>query len=224
MQAPTAIRAAANCFCQLLVSHSDNNVKLIVLDRLQVWFQAATPGALTWSTDRLCFINDASRGLPTSWLCILQFMIRRGSSKPEARLWVARRSCCCGSWLRNWHAVCCKAKVSSPSTASVGSLGTTCIWCLGLKRELCGQELKERQREVMQEVLMDMLRALAAPNMDIRKKVLDIALDLIDQRNIDEVCSMRWAETPWVGLSQAVRCRCRRCSDHHGTEPGNGAW
>ena len=35
-QAPTAIRAAANCYCQLLVSHSDNNVKLIVLDRLQV--------------------------------------------------------------------------------------------------------------------------------------------------------------------------------------------
>jgi coatomer subunit beta len=30
-QAPTAIRAAANCYCQLLVSQSDNNVKLIVL-------------------------------------------------------------------------------------------------------------------------------------------------------------------------------------------------
>ena len=35
-QAPTAVRAAANCFCQMLVSQSDNNVKLIVLDRLQV--------------------------------------------------------------------------------------------------------------------------------------------------------------------------------------------
>ena len=77
---------------------------------------------------------------------------------------------------------------------------------------------------MMQEVLMDMLRALAAPNMDIRKKVLDIALDLIDQRNIDEVCAMRWAETHRVALSKAVQCRCRRCSDHHGTEPGNGAW
>ncbi len=33
--APTAVRAAANCYCQLLVSQSDNNVKLIVLDRLQ---------------------------------------------------------------------------------------------------------------------------------------------------------------------------------------------
>ena len=33
-QSPTAVRAAANCFCQLLVSQSDNNVKLIVLDKL----------------------------------------------------------------------------------------------------------------------------------------------------------------------------------------------
>ncbi|KAI9084490.1 hypothetical protein K1719_033478 [Acacia pycnantha] len=32
--APTAIRAAATTYCQLLLSQSDNNVKLIVLDRL----------------------------------------------------------------------------------------------------------------------------------------------------------------------------------------------
>ena len=39
----------------------------------------------------------------------------------------------------------------------------------------------------MRELLMDVLRALAAPNLDIRKKALDIALDLVDARNIDEV-------------------------------------
>ena len=49
------------------------------------------------------------------------------------------------------------------------------------------QELKERHRHVMQAMLMDVLRALATPNMDIRKKTLDIALDLITQQNIDEV-------------------------------------
>ena len=49
------------------------------------------------------------------------------------------------------------------------------------------QELKERHRSVMQAMLMDVLRALATPNMDIRKKTLDIALDLITQQNIDEV-------------------------------------
>ena len=31
---PTAIRAAANTYCLLLLSQSDNNVKLILLDRL----------------------------------------------------------------------------------------------------------------------------------------------------------------------------------------------
>ncbi|KAF5842052.1 coatomer beta subunit appendage platform-domain-containing protein [Dunaliella salina] len=82
-QAPSAIRAAANCYCQLLVSQSDNNVKLIVLDRLH--------------------------------------------------------------------------------------------------------ELKNKHREVMQDMLMDTLRALSSPNMDIRKKTLDISMDLITSRNIDEV-------------------------------------
>ena len=81
--APTAIRAVANCYCHLLQSQSDNNVKLIVLDRLQ--------------------------------------------------------------------------------------------------------ELKVSHREVMVEMIMDMLRALSSPNLDIRKKTLDIALDLITLRNIDEV-------------------------------------
>jgi len=81
--APTAIRAAANCYCQLLQSQSDNNVKLIVLDRLM--------------------------------------------------------------------------------------------------------ELKTNHREVMQEMVMDVVRALTSPNLDIRRKTLDIALELITPRNIDEV-------------------------------------
>ncbi|KAL2652816.1 hypothetical protein R1flu_020944 [Riccia fluitans] len=81
--APTAIRAAANTYCQLLMSQSDNNVKLIVLDRLQ--------------------------------------------------------------------------------------------------------ELKASHREVMVDLIMDVLRALSSPNLDIRRKTLDIALDLITPRNIDEV-------------------------------------
>ena len=84
-RAPTAIKAAANCYCQLLVSQSDNNVKLIVLDRLA--------------------------------------------------------------------------------------------------------ELKRDHRYVMQEMVMDILRALAAPNLDIRRKTLDVVLDLVTTRNIDEVVS-----------------------------------
>ncbi|OIV89950.1 hypothetical protein TanjilG_24449 [Lupinus angustifolius] len=84
--APTAIRAAATTYCQLLLSQSDNNVKLIVLDRLS--------------------------------------------------------------------------------------------------------ELKSSNREIMVEMVMDVLRALSTPNVDIRRKTIDIALELITLRNIDEVVMM----------------------------------
>jgi coatomer subunit beta len=81
--APTAVRAAANTYCQLLSSQSDNNVKLIILDRLH--------------------------------------------------------------------------------------------------------ELHTSHREVMVDVVMDVLRALASPNVDVRRKVLDLVLDLLTPRNVEEV-------------------------------------
>ncbi|RLN55104.1 hypothetical protein BBJ29_003484 [Phytophthora kernoviae] len=81
--APTAIRAAAKTYCGLLNSQSDNNVKLIVLDRLA--------------------------------------------------------------------------------------------------------DLKKHHTKVLQEILMDIMRALSSPNLDICKKVLEIAMDLVSVRNIDEV-------------------------------------
>lgn len=84
--APTAIRAAADTYCKLLQSQSDNNVKLIVLDRLL--------------------------------------------------------------------------------------------------------ELKTSHKEIMVEMIMDILRALSSPNLDIRRKTLDIALELITPRNVDEVVLM----------------------------------
>ncbi|KAI4325199.1 hypothetical protein MLD38_030617 [Melastoma candidum] len=84
--APTAIRAAASTYCQLLLSQSDNNVKLIVLDRLN--------------------------------------------------------------------------------------------------------ELKTSHREIMVDLVMDVLRALSSPNLDIRRKTLDISLELITPRNVDEVVLM----------------------------------
>ncbi|CAH0480846.1 unnamed protein product [Peronospora belbahrii] len=81
--APTAMRAAAKTYCGLLNSQSDNNVKLIVLDRLA--------------------------------------------------------------------------------------------------------DLKKHHTKVLQEILMDVMRALSSPSLDICKKVLEIAMDLVSVRNIDEV-------------------------------------
>jgi len=47
--------------------------------------------------------------------------------------------------------------------------------------------IKVKYPKVLQELLMDILRALASPNMDIRQKTLDIALDLVSPKNIEEV-------------------------------------
>lgn len=73
-------------------------------------------------------------------------------------------------------------------TAPKEQAGHACMHRTGVPPALgcCLQELKDKHHEVMQELLMDILRALSAPNMDIRKKTLDIALDLINARNIDE--------------------------------------
>ena len=84
--APTAIRAAASAYCALLVSQSDNNVKLILLD------------------------------------------------------------------------------------------------------QLC--ELRRQHLQIIQEFLMEILRALTVPNMDIRRKVLEMTMDMVTSRNVDEVVAV----------------------------------
>jgi coatomer subunit beta len=48
-------------------------------------------------------------------------------------------------------------------------------------------ELKKSSKEVMQEMLMDVMKVLSSPNLEIRSKVLDIVMDLVNPTNIDEV-------------------------------------
>jgi len=48
-------------------------------------------------------------------------------------------------------------------------------------------ELKKHHSKVLQEILMDILRALNSPNIDICKKTLALAIDLVGPRNIEEV-------------------------------------
>jgi coatomer subunit beta len=84
--APTAIRAAAQSYCQLLASQSDNNVKLILLDRIT--------------------------------------------------------------------------------------------------------ELRVSQTPVLQELCMDLLRALSSPNLDIRRKCIDIVMDVLTRRNVEQVVGL----------------------------------
>lgn len=48
-------------------------------------------------------------------------------------------------------------------------------------------EIKRRDAKAVADVLMDLLRALASPNVDICKRTLEIALDLVSSRNIEDV-------------------------------------
>lgn len=48
-------------------------------------------------------------------------------------------------------------------------------------------ELKKHHTKVVQEILMDIMRALSSPNIDICKKTLSLAIDLVGPRNVEEV-------------------------------------
>eukprot|EP01080_Neovahlkampfia_damariscottae_P004160 gene4160-7470_t len=50
-------------------------------------------------------------------------------------------------------------------------------------------DLKNRYPDVMQSILMDLLRALSSPSMQIKKKVLETSLGLVTQKNIDDFIS-----------------------------------
>lgn len=51
-------------------------------------------------------------------------------------------------------------------------------------------ELKKHHSKVLQENLMDIMRALASPNIDICKKTLTLAIDMVGPRNIEEVMQL----------------------------------
>ncbi|GMI04386.1 hypothetical protein TrVE_jg7457 [Triparma verrucosa] len=52
------------------------------------------------------------------------------------------------------------------------------------------EELKKKHSKVLQEVLMDILKAIASPNPDICKKVIDISMPLVNSRNVEEVVTV----------------------------------
>ena len=51
------------------------------------------------------------------------------------------------------------------------------------------EDLKGKHSKILQELLMDVLRALSSPNPDICKKVLEVAMDIITSRNVHDVVS-----------------------------------
>lgn len=66
--------------------------------------------------------------------------------------------------------------------------------------------LKKHHTKVLQEVLMDILRALSSPNVDICRKTLEVAMDLVTPRNIEEVVQVRWCCGPPPRFSSCFFC------------------
>ena len=93
-----------------------------------------------------------------------------------------------------YEAACTLFSLSKSATAVRAAAGTLCkllaqqsdnnIKLIVLDRLL---ELKKSSKEVMQEMLMDVMKVLSSPNLEIRSKVLDIVMDLVNPSNIDEV-------------------------------------
>ena len=68
-------------------------------------------------------------------------------------------------------------------------------------------DLKKNHTKILQELLMDILRALSSPNPDICKKVLDVALDIVNVRNVDEVVNALKREVTKMDDDDAVEAK-----------------
>ncbi|EEF46792.1 Coatomer subunit beta, putative [Ricinus communis] len=92
--APTAIRAAADSYCQLLLSQSDNNVKLIVLDRLNelklldTFYQiraARVCSCALWIIGEYCLsLSEIESGIATIKQCLGELPFYSVSEEGEA--------------------------------------------------------------------------------------------------------------------------------------------
>ncbi len=51
-------------------------------------------------------------------------------------------------------------------------------------------DLQKKHPEVLKTLVMDIIRGLSSPNIDIKKKVLDLVMELVNPSNIDEVVSV----------------------------------
>ena len=48
------------------------------------------------------------------------------------------------------------------------------------------EDIKKRYPDILSEMLMDLLRTLSTPNLDIRRKVLELCMDLVRPQNVDK--------------------------------------
>lgn len=69
------------------------------------------------------------------------------------------------------------------------------------------EALKKKHGKIVQELLMDVLRALSSPNPDICKKVLEVAMDVVTARNVQEVVNVLKREVQKTMLDEATESK-----------------
>lgn len=67
--------------------------------------------------------------------------------------------------------------------------------------------LKKNHTKILQEILMDILRGLSSPNPDICKKILDVAMDIVNVRNVAEVVNTLKREVTKMDGEDAVEAK-----------------
>jgi len=48
-------------------------------------------------------------------------------------------------------------------------------------------ELREKHDKVLDDLIMDILRVLSSPDIEVRRKCIKIAMEMVSSRNVDEV-------------------------------------
>jgi coatomer subunit beta len=52
------------------------------------------------------------------------------------------------------------------------------------------EHLRQKNEGILDDLVMEILRVLSSPDIEIRRKVLDLALELVSSKNVDEVVSL----------------------------------
>ena len=73
--------------------------------------------------------------------------------------------------------------------------------------------LKKKHTKIVQEILMDILRALSSPNIDVCKKVLNVTMDIVSSRNVTEVVTVLKRE---VAKTAGADTQSKSSSDEKG--------
>lgn len=49
------------------------------------------------------------------------------------------------------------------------------------------EQLRKRNEGVLDDLIMEILRVLSSPDLDVRKKALDLAMEMVSSKNVEEV-------------------------------------